>query len=193
MGVIATAKVITQRRPRGSQSGSQRSRARSGRPKATQPGNRNWVTVIEGISASGWLLPATIIFEGKVHQSSWYRTGIPHDWVIGLSENGWTDKVLSYKWLTEVFDKHTRNRIVGKYRLLILDGHSTHFTPEFDDFCRKNMIIWLCYPPHSTHLLQPLDVGCFSPLKNAYGRLVQEKDQLGVHHIDKEDFLTIYQ
>jgi hypothetical protein len=25
-------------------------------------------------------------------------------------------------------------------------------------------------PPHSSHLLQPLDVGCFAPLKKAYGR-----------------------
>ena len=23
-------------------------------------------------------------------------------------------------------------------------------------------------PPHSSHLLQPLDVGCFAPLKHAY-------------------------
>ena len=79
MGVISTAKVITQRRQAGK---------KSGRPKVQQPGNRNWVTVIEGINAAGWTLPSTVIFEGKVHQSSWYRTGIPQTWTIGLSENG---------------------------------------------------------------------------------------------------------
>ena len=26
----------------------------------------------------------------------------------------------------------------------------------------------LCLPPHSTHLLQPLDVGLFGPLQHAY-------------------------
>jgi len=192
MGVIATVKVVTQTK-RSTSTRPRSARTKSGRPKVIQPGNRNWVTVIEGINASGWALPPTIIFEGKVHQSSWYRAGIPHDWVIGLSENGWTNDELGYKWLTEVFDKHTRGRMVGKYRLLLLDGHGSHFTPEFDEFCKKNSIIWLCCPPHSTDLLQPLDVGCFSVLKETYGRLVKEKAELGIYHIDKLDFLILYQ
>jgi hypothetical protein len=186
MGIIATAKVVTQTRKTGI-------RMKKGRPTVTQPGNRTFVTVIEGINASGWVLPPMVIFEGKVHQSTWYRAGIPDNWVIGVSENGWTDDELGYKWLTEVFDKHTQGRTVGKYRLLFLDGHGSHFTPQFIDFCEKNSIVWLCCPPHSTHILQPLDVGCFSPLKNAYGRLVQDRAQLGINHIDKPDFLMLYQ
>jgi hypothetical protein len=47
-------------------------------------------------------------------------------------------------------------------------------------------------PPHSSHLLQPLDVSCFSPLKRAYGQEVQKQMTLGINHIDKDEFLTIY-
>jgi hypothetical protein len=47
-------------------------------------------------------------------------------------------------------------------------------------------------PAHSSHLLQPLDVGCFAPLKRAYGRLVENKMRLGFNHIDKLDFLEVY-
>ncbi len=65
MGVIATTKVVTQM-GRSKKSGA---RIKPGRPKVVQPGDRNWVTVIEGINATGWALPSTIIFEGKVHQS----------------------------------------------------------------------------------------------------------------------------
>ncbi|KAM4064167.1 DDE superfamily endonuclease [Hirsutella rhossiliensis] len=191
MGVIATAKVVTQTKPSTSKHPTA-IRTKSGRPKVVQPGDRNWVTVIEGVNVTGWALPSTIIFEGKVHQSTWYRTGIPPNWVIGVSENGWTNNELGFKWSTEVFDKHSRGRAVGKYRLLLLDGHGSHFTPEFDDFCKKNSIIWLFYPPHSTHLLQALDFGCFSALKNSYGRLVQEKVELGTFRIDKTDFLVLY-
>jgi hypothetical protein len=100
---------------------------------------------------------------------------------------------LGYKWLVEIFDKYTRNRIVGKYRLFLFDGHKNYFTPEFDQFCKDNSIICLCYPPHSIDRLQPLDVGCFSPLKNAYGRLVQAKTELGIHYIEKLDFLVLFQ
>jgi hypothetical protein len=94
MGVIITAKVLTQIKP--SKSGS--NRIKSGRPFVNQSGNRHWVTIIERINASGWALPPTVIFEGKVHQSIWYRTtGIPNDWTIDLNENGWINDDLGYK------------------------------------------------------------------------------------------------
>ena len=47
-------------------------------------------------------------------------------------------------------------------------------------------------PPHSSHLLQPLDVSCFAPLKHLYGQRVQEKIQKGIYSIGKEDFIYIY-
>ncbi|KKA22215.1 hypothetical protein T310_3779 [Rasamsonia emersonii CBS 393.64] len=179
MGMISTAKVVT-----GSES--------RGRPKAIQPGNREWVTVIEAINAAGWALPPMIIFAGKNHQSNWYPD-LPKGWAIGTSNNGWTTDELGMLWLRNVFDKHTKACTAGKYRLLILDGHSSHISAEFDQFCTENMIIPLYLPPHSSHLLQPLDVACFGPLKHAYGQQIQIYMQHDINHIDKEDFITIYQ
>lgn len=45
---------------------------------------------------------------------------------------------------------------------------------------------------HASHLLQPLDVGCFTVLKRSYGRLVENKMRLGINYIDKLDFLVAY-
>src|SRR5436305_13455632 len=47
-------------------------------------------------------------------------------------------------------------------------------------------------PPHSSHLLQPLDVGCFAVLKRSYGRQIEGYMRNGVNHIDKQDFLEAY-
>jgi hypothetical protein len=47
-------------------------------------------------------------------------------------------------------------------------------------------------PAHSSHLLQPLDIGYFSPLKCAYGRLIETKMRLSFNYIDKFDFLEAY-
>jgi hypothetical protein len=47
-------------------------------------------------------------------------------------------------------------------------------------------------PAHTSHLLQPLDVSCFAPLKAAYGHEVSELARQGVFHIDKTEFLSIY-
>jgi len=177
MGVAATSKVVT-----GSDT--------VGRAKTVQPGNRDWVTTIEGISASGWLIPPFVILAGKVHQASWYY-GLPPDWVIAVSDNGWTTDQLGVEWIKH-FDRHTVSRTRGVYRLLILDGHGSHSTPEFDQYCTANRIISLCMPPHTSHLLQPLDVSCYSPLKHAYGQEIQELACRSILHIDKDDFLSTY-
>ena len=48
-------------------------------------------------------------------------------------------------------------------------------------------------PPHSSHLLQPLDVGCFGLLKRAYGREIEGFMKSLVNHITKAEFLIAFQ
>jgi hypothetical protein len=64
--------------------------------------------------------------------------------------------------------------------------------PGFDKACRDNDIITIYIPAHSSHLLQPLDISYFSPLKHAYRGLVEQKMHLGYNHINKFDFLRAY-
>jgi hypothetical protein len=47
-------------------------------------------------------------------------------------------------------------------------------------------------PPHSSHLLQPLDVGCFAPLKRAYGDEISGLARYGTKQIKKEAFLPAF-
>ena len=47
-------------------------------------------------------------------------------------------------------------------------------------------------PAHSSHLLQPLNVGCFSSLKQAYGRGVEQIIGHSINHINKREFLPLY-
>ncbi|KAJ9253524.1 transcriptional regulator family: Helix-turn-helix [Paecilomyces variotii] len=180
MGLTATAKVVT--------------RAEYyGKRQVTQPGNREWVTSIECINSTGWAMPPCIIFKGKTHIQGWYEDpNIPKDWRIEVSDNGWTTDQIGLRWLEKVFIPQIARRKTGRYSLLILDGHGSHLTPEFDKICSEHDIISVCMPPHSSAFCQPLDVSCFGPLKGAYGRLVQDKHRWGFNHIDKLDFLSIY-
>jgi hypothetical protein len=90
------------------------------------------------------------------------------------------------------FDKNTKSRTTGGYRLLILDGHESHHSAGFELHCKEHKIITLCMPAHSSHILQPLDVGCFGPLKQAYGRQIEKKMRAGTSHISKEDFFPAF-
>ena len=79
------------------------------------------------------------------------------------------------------------------YRLLIINGHESHISAKFQDCCKKKNIITLCMPPHSSHLLQPLDVACFAPLKRAYGDAISALARNRIYHINKESFLPAFQ
>ena len=153
MGVIAIAKVVTS--------------IEKACIDAIQPGNREQVTVIESINSTRWILPPLIIFKGKLHQLSWYES-IPPDWMIGVSENGWTTDKIGLTWLKKIFGLFTENRITGKYRLLILDGHGSHVTAEFDRYYTEHFIIILYMPLYLSYLFQPLDIVYFIVLKQLY-------------------------
>ena len=73
-----------------------------------------------------------------------------------------------------------------------MDGHGSYKTPEFDAACKKLNIIPIYMPPHSSHLLQPLDVNLFSPFKRAYTKELKNTFRLGINHIDKLEFLETY-
>ena len=47
-------------------------------------------------------------------------------------------------------------------------------------------------PAHTSHILQPLDVSCFGPLKKAYGSQIENKLRLGINHINKEEFIPAF-
>ena len=56
--------------------------------------------------------------------------------------------------------------------MLIFDGHETHMKYEVRQLALKHGIVIVIakLPPHTTHLLQPLDLAVFKPLKEGYDR-----------------------
>ena len=58
------------------------------------------------------------------------------------------------KWVEEDFDKPTRAKAAGHYRLLIVDGHTSHFNYDLLSYAKENKIIVRCLPANTTHALQ---------------------------------------
>jgi hypothetical protein len=179
MGVIGSMKVVT-------------GTERCARPELVQPGDCEWVTVIQSICAAGYTTPPFIIYKGHVHISAWYKeAGIPHNWKLSVSDNGWTNNALGLEWLKH-FNAHTKACQVGQYRLLILDGHESHLNQDFKDYCLEHKILTLCMPPYSSHILQPLDVVCFLLLKRKYSQRIRDLARKRVFYINKEGFLPAF-
>ena len=180
MGIIITIKVITKTN-------------QAGWPRTIQLGNREQVIIIKCINALGIIIPLLIIFKVVIYQAAQYKNNIIlHNWLISISDNSQIINEIGLIWLTEVFYKHIKDRTVSTYRLLVLDGHNSHVLPEFNQFCLDHQIVVLYIPAHLLYLLQPLDIGCFLVLKQAYGHLIKQIISRGVNHINKREFLPIY-
>ena len=92
-----------------------------------------------------------------------------HDNRVAVSENGWTDNFIGHQWFEKTFiPQATQRNRSGKRILLIYNGHVSHTTLEMVKIAQENNIDLFCLPPHTTHWLQPLDVGVFSPLQTAW-------------------------
>jgi hypothetical protein len=77
--------------------------------------------------------------------------------------------------------------------MLIVNGHASYVTTKAIKFCLDYKIVLLCLPPHSTHILQLLDVRIFAALAALYKKGVCERSRFLIDYsIDKVDFLEIY-
>jgi hypothetical protein len=125
--------------------------------------------------------------------SQWYeQPELDPDMAIITSASGYSDDEISLEWLQH-FDEHSRRGMVGKYRLLIFDGHDSHFTWEFVKYCEDHDIVPFGLPPHLTHLIQPLDVVVFQPLKHYHAKELDILIRDGLVNITKIEFLVVIQ
>jgi hypothetical protein len=73
-----------------------------------------------------------------------------------------------------------------------MDGYGSHHTNEFLSYCEDDKIIPFGLPSHTTHLLQPLDVCVFQPLKHWHSKAVNRAVQTGDETFIKIEFLAAF-
>jgi hypothetical protein len=141
------------------------------RTAAMRDDDREWVTLLACVCASGEALPPALIYQGiSGVQSSWVDDLLAeqHQVFVSHSASGWSNNDLGLAWLQQIFERYTAAKARQQWRLLIPDGHASHLTPDFLEYCEAKRIMVMVYPPHSTYSLQPLDVVLFSPLSKHY-------------------------
>jgi len=149
---------------------------------------------LETVSADRFVYPPYLIGRWSVHIFDWYKNVGEEDhnarWAV--SPKDWTDSKIGYDWLTNVYDPISKARCPGESRLLILDSHVSHINYKFLTFCEANNIVVFCLAPHSTHLLQPLDVGLCAPLQLAYRKAIEDYFLTTTIGINRDIFFPLY-
>lgn len=163
-----------------------------------EDGSREWVTVLATVCADGTSLSPALIYKAASGnlQDTWLEDfrASEHSAYFTSSPNGWTSDELGYSWLTGLFEKESSPKARRSWRLLIVDGHGSHLNLKFLSWCESHKILVAVYRPHSTHRLQPLDVGMFAPLSSYYSQGLDDLVRRSEGHtrLSKRDFFSIF-
>ena len=130
-------------------------------------GDKAQLTVVACVNVAGYCIPSMVIW-GRKKLSVELTAGEVPGTFYGLSDKGWMDQELFDAWLSCHFLRYARP---ARPLLLLLDGHSSHYSPYAIRFAVKEKAIMFAPPPHTTHVTQPLDWSCFSPLKMAWRKV----------------------
>lgn len=148
-------------------------------------GKQEWVTVLECIDGAGGALSPMIIFKAQNTISKWIPADTPLGWHFSTSTSGWPSNSHGFKWLQKVFGPESRRKAGNQPRLLIIDSHPSHITSDIIALYIQKNIDLLILPPHCSHLLQPLDVGVYGPLKRYHAQEVDRYTQAGITRIQR--------
>ena len=137
-------------------------------PSYLTSGSKTQITVLACTCAAGYALPPLIIFDRMTLNEAFTKGEVPGT-IYGLSHNGWITREIFNGW----FKHFVRSIPSMRPVILVFDGHSAHYCPATIRMAAEQQIILCALPPHTTHLTQPLDRGCFEPLKINWRQVCQ--------------------
>ena len=114
-------------------------------------------------NTSGYAVPPHFVFKGKIMMDD-FMNGAKPGAVGTVSETGWSNT-------KQYLSTHLLNFIAGRNDdpvVLLLDGYKSHVAVDIIEWTQERNIILHILPAHKSHILQPLDVGCYEPLQRIY-------------------------
>lgn len=127
-------------------------------------------TVMGCVCANGSWIPPLIIFKGERWNDRLKEGSLPNS-LVRISKKGWINSQLFIEWFQHFIDS-----IPKKPRpvILLMDSHASHLSPTVLTMARENGIYLFTFPAHTSHLLQPLDVGVYRPLKSNWSKVLNK-------------------
>ena len=152
------------------------------------PGGKQKYTVLFSVNAIGQYLPPYTIYKAASMWNTWMQGG-PEGALYGFNKSGWMLDINFENFVIKVFLPKTAELAGTDDRLLIYDGHNSHITFKTAKAAMENKVHILCLPPHSSHVLQPLDVSVFFSVKKVWSKVcIQYFKDHPRHSLSKERF-----
>ena len=127
-------------------------------------------TLVSYISAGGLYVPPMIIFKAGRVKDSW-REAAPSGYAVKSSDSGYINAELFADYGEKFVQFLREKNLMGpnEKHMILLDLHKSHlFNVRFMQYMKSNKIEVCSFPPHCTHVLQPLDDVPYATLKTKY-------------------------
>lgn len=134
---------------------------------------REYHTVLEAGAADGTRLPPFILYKGCNLYLRWTGGG-PAGAVYGCSDSGWMEAGNFYSWFEKLFVPAVAHLLATGPVILFVDGHHSHLTLQLVQYAKSKGVHLFCLPPHVKHIMQPLDVGVFGPVKKVWKTILKD-------------------
>ena len=125
---------------------------------------REYITVLGCGSADGVKLPPFVVYKVKNFWARWTKGG-PAGATYNVSDSSWMEKSNFCEWFGHTFSPAVSHLLATGPVVLFFNGHGSHIDFELVSLALKHNVILMCFPLHASHVLQPLDVSCYGPLK----------------------------
>ena len=155
------------------------------------PDSREQITVLACISSGGTFQKPLVLFPGVRTPKPNFTNVNPDDYDIGSSPNGWMTADVFFTWLSSIFFPAVRDKTQFPI-IIFLDGHISHINLAVSDFCRDNNIIIYCFPAHASHVMQPLDIAVFGPLKKGWNKAIEEHKAKSHSAMTRSHFFQVF-
>jgi hypothetical protein len=139
------------------------------RPQVVMAERSKTVTVIGGGNALGSQIPPFFVFPGQ-RMLPELMVGKSEGTEGMMTQSGWSNSEVFLRYMKTHFLKYAMGRNQEDTTLVLYDGHKSHISIELIEWAKENRIILFVLPPHCSHILQPMDVGCFGPFQKKYNQ-----------------------
>lgn len=138
-------------------------------------------------NAAGELMPPYVVYKSKNLWDTWTENG-PSGTRYSNTSSGWFESQTFADWFTHMLLPRLK-KIEGK-KVVIGDNLSSHINVDVLDMCKSNDIWFVCLPPNSTHVTQPLDVALFGPMKKAWRQILSnyKESHMRTNVLEKQHF-----
>lgn len=139
------------------------------KPQAIMAERSKTVTLIGAGNAAGHQIPPFFVFPGVRMVDGLLEGKSPGTDGV-MTPSGWSNGEVFKQYLQNHFIKYCQGRSEEDTVLLLYDGHRSHVSVDLIEWARDHNIVLFVLPPHTSHILQPMDVGCFGPLQIKYSQ-----------------------